>query len=720
MSQQLHKLTTTTYPYYKFQIPVPSPPLSPPSQTCFFSCYYYFLITYNSLLSLPTFHSPPSMGAKPKGTILFSTVGRTDYGFDIFSLQLHRPQLGPERRLTDAHSINFNGQFILDDHDSHGTSPTLLFVSERTGSPRIYLTRPGLSHPKLLPFVPESLFHDRPILNNDTLYFVSAHQKPHQIFSSWSALYSTPLNATEITRLTPRGSVDYSPALSASGKFLAVASYGSRPWGGEFHELNTDIVVFDVSDPVQRVVVCERGGWPSWSADTAIYFHHQAGDGWWSIFRLDFPGNLEADHQFPIAPIRVTPPGVHCFTPAAAQDGKTIAVATRRRGSKFRHIELFDVESMTFHPVTEKLNPNTHHYNPFVSPDSQFLGYHRFRGHSTDGVNKIPHLEPVTSAVEELRMLRVNGSFPSVSPNGDLIAINPDFEDNARLKIVKSDGSKRWSLLKGRVAFYNSWSPAEEHVIYTSLGPIFESVKATVQIARITFDPKDIDGDGEDDIPCDVKFLTREDTGNNAFPSCSPDGKSLVFRSGRSGHKNLYILDAVNGEFDGGIRQLTDGPWIDTMPSWSPKGDLIAFSSNRHKRDDASVFSIYVIRPDGSGLKRIYVAGPEGSDEVDRERINHVCFSGDGEWLLFTANLGGVTAEPVSWPNQFQPYGDLFVARLDGSELRRLTWSGFENGTPTWISGVDLDIGRLSLGDDEVGDELRGQFEEPLWITTDI
>ncbi|QCD92261.1 hypothetical protein DEO72_LG5g323 [Vigna unguiculata] len=45
--------------------------------------------------------------------------------------------------------------------------------------------------------------------------------------------------------------------------------------------------------------------------------------------------------------------------------------------------------------------------------------------------------------------------------------------------------------------------------------------------------------------------------------------------------------------------------------------------------------------------------------EGKRERLNHVCFSGDGEWLLFTANLGGVTAEPIGLPNQFQPYGDL-------------------------------------------------------------
>ncbi|ESR57828.1 hypothetical protein CICLE_v10019102mg [Citrus x clementina] len=661
-----------------------------------------------------TEQSSVQMYMEPKGTIVFTTVGRPYYGFDVFSIKspfVNAPKFH-EHRLTDGTSINFNAQFV------DGQDQTIAFISERSGSPRIYQTRPGSSKTELLPSIPCSLFHDRPVARNDKLFFISAHEQPDQIFKSWSALYSTDLKASKFTRLTPYGVVDYSPSVSYSGKFITVASYESRPWPGEFHELNTDIVVFQESDPNKRVIVCERGGWPTWSGDSTIYFHRQADDGWWSIFRVSFPENLEF-LGFPIAPTRVTPPGVHCFTPAAFHDGKRLAVATRRKNRNFRHIEIYDRVSKEFYPVTETLNPNFHHYNPFVSANSEFIGYHRFRGESTEGQSTIPHLEPVASPVKELRMLRLNGSFPSFSPDGGLIVFNHDFELNAGIKIAKSDGSKRWTLIKDRTAFYNSWSPTEKHVIYTSTGPIFQSERATVQIARVSFQLDPSDDNNREEIPCDVKILTKEETGNNAFPSCSPDGKFLVFRSGRSGHKNLFVLDAVNGEFNGDIRQLTDGPWIDTMPSWSPKGDLIAFSSNRHNPDNVEAFSLYVIKPDGSGLRRIHVAGPEGSGDVDRERINHVCFSADGEWLLFTANLGAVMAEPVSWPNQFQPYGDLYVVKLDGSGLRRLTWNGYENGTPAWHPGNQLDLGKLRLEDD-IGDKLRGQFDEPLWISCDF
>uniref|UniRef100_A0A1J3FQ33 Protein TolB n=1 Tax=Noccaea caerulescens TaxID=107243 RepID=A0A1J3FQ33_NOCCA len=649
----------------------------------------------------------------PSGTIIFTTVGRTHYGFDVFSLHIAS---AAERRLTDGVSVNFNAQFADDNGD-------IVFVSERAGSARIFRTRPGNSKPEQLPGAPESFFHDRPaVTKNNRLYFISAHEQPDRHFKNWSALYTAKLDSEEreVTRVTPLDTADFSPAVSKSGEYLAVASYGSRSWGGEFHEINTDIVVFRASEPETRVVVCERGGWPTWSGDSTVFFHHQADDGWWSIFRVDLPENFKECSKFPVEPIRVTPSGLHCFTPAAFHDGKRIAVATRRRGVEYRHIEIFDLENKTFQPVTEPLNPSFHHYSPFVSADSEFIGYHRFRGESTQGESIVPNLESIVSPIKTLRLLRLNGSFPSSSPDGDLIALNSDFDINGGIKVAKSDGSKRWTLIKDRTAFYNSWSPTERHVIYASLGPIFRPAGIAVQIARIKFDPSDLTADKEV-VPCEVKILTLENTVNNAFPSCSPDGKSVVFRSGRSGHKNLYILDAVNGESNGGdgIRRLTEGPWIDTMPCWSPKGDLIGFSSNRHNPANTDAFGAYVVRPDGSGLRRIQVAGLEGSEEAARERINHVSFNKDGDWLVFTANLGGITAEPVAMPNQFQPYGDLYVVKVDGTGLKRLTWNGYEDGTPTWHTVDDLDLSRLSLNGQD-GDKLEGQFEEPLWISCDI
>uniref|UniRef100_A0A803M7A3 Uncharacterized protein n=1 Tax=Chenopodium quinoa TaxID=63459 RepID=A0A803M7A3_CHEQI len=623
--------------------------------------------------------SSPNLSAS--STIVFSTIGRTDYGFDIFSLPLHHISLDTEHRLTDGTSVNFNGRFVDDDN-------SVVFISERTGCPRVHLK--STNPPDQLPSAPGSLFHDRPILHDNRLFFVSAHRPSDSLYKSWSAVYSTSVIDCEINRLTPHGSADFSPAISFSGNFLAVASYGSKPWGGDFQVLDTQIVVFPVSDPSKRTVLADHGGWPTWSGDSTLYFHRQSEDGWWSIYRVDFPATE--------SPRRVTPPGVHAFTPAAMHNTTNkIAVATRRKGRVHRHIELFDTESGEFQPITELINPNLHHFNPFISPGSKLIGYHRFRGDSKQGDKLIPNLEPVVSPIKSLSMLRINGLFPCFSPEGDLIAFNPDLETNGGLKIMKSDGSKRWTIIQGRPA------------------------KVSVQVARVTFDASALDPHCSTVQNAEIKIMTKEETGNNGFPACSPDGKLVVFRSGRSGHKNLYIMDAVNGEVDGGknARQLTEGAWIDTMPSWSPDGQVIAFSSNRHDPSNPVTFGIYLVRSDGSDLRRVHV---EGSNDASLERINHVCFSPDGEWLLFTTNMGGVTAEPVSFPNQFQPYGDLFIVKLDGTGLRRLTCNGYENGTPAWHVRGGLDV--LSLNAyaqmDADADELKGQFDEPKWITCDF
>ncbi|KAL4203050.1 hypothetical protein AMTRI_Chr02g266620 [Amborella trichopoda] len=637
-----------------------------------------------------------------KSTIVFSTVGRPSYGFDIFSVtvpkNLDDMRDWTERRLTDGKSVNYNGHFTEEDG-------TVVFVSERSGCSKLYIQLPNTNKPLELPSVPDSLFHDHPTINNGRLFFVSANEPADKPLKSWAAMYSTCLDSQKTTRLTPVGTVDYSPAVSESGKWIAVASYGSKQWEGDFQELSTDIVVFSSNDGSGRRVLARGGGWPAWSGDSSVFFHRKADDGWWSIFRVDIAENEEASL---LKCHRITPPGVHAFTPAASHSGKWIAVATRRPGSQFRHIEIFALELKSFIKVTETLNPTLHHYNPFVSPESGFLCYHRFRGEASNGDSKIPYLENVISPLPDLKMLRINGNFPTFSPDGDLIAYNPDFfSPQSGVSIVNSTGTKRWTILKGRVSFSLAWSPTEKGIIYASVGPIFETAKMTVQIARISFDLTNLDS--QEDITAKIKILTKEETGNNAFPSCSPDGKFLVFRSGRSGHKNLYIMDATNGE-DGGIRQLTEGPWIDTMPSWSPDGKFIAFSSNRHSPENTEVFGIYVIHPDGTGLRRVHVA-----EDMDMVRTNHVCFSPDSKWLLFTANFGAVSAEPISLPNQFQPYGDLYVCGLEGTHLKRLTCNAYENGTPAWHSGDGgPDIGSLCLND--VGEDLKGDFGEPHWL----
>ncbi|CAA0827932.1 DPP6 N-terminal domain-like protein [Striga hermonthica] len=624
-------------------------------------------------------------------TIAFATLGRSSYAFDIYALPTYGPS--KETRLTDGKSVNFNGYFTSSESLSmlpmlpNRSDPTthVLYVSERNGSSRIYLdalyetpfsrigSRSILESPTessrfQVPLVGDEepgsrvSMKDRPSLVGLNLIYVSTHEDPGVPRASWNAVYLTHLVTGSTRRLTPTGVADFSPALSPSGVWTAVASLGEKGWGGEVQELETDIYLFLTQDGSKRVKIVEHGGWPSWADDSTIYFHRRCEDGWWSVFKASFNTKDDKLGVDSVVTHRVTPPGLHAFTPAASiANNSFIALATRRPGSEFRHIELYNLASKKFTDVTRPVSPNAHHYNPFISPDSYRVGYHRCRGSSNDetGRHNTLVLENVRSPLPNVSLFRIDGSFPSYSPDGERVA----YVKSPGLYVMNNDGSGLRTVLT-RPAFSTAWDWKRKGVVYASVGPSFASEGTKVDIISTDVDNNDRS----------YKQLTLGGE-NNAFPSPSPDGKWVVFRSGRTGHKNLYIMDAINGE-SGGLYTLTEGPWTDTMCNWSPDGVWIAFASDRENPGSGS-FEIFKIHPNGTGLEKVIQSGFGG-------RANHPWFSPDGKHIVFTSDYAGVSAEPISNSHHYQPYGDIFVIKSDGSGIRRLTHNSYEDGTPAW------------------------------------
>ncbi|CAN1234465.1 Tol-Pal system protein TolB [Linum perenne] len=624
-------------------------------------------------------------------SIIITTLGRSSYAFDLFTLPTrhhhHAPSPYSELRLTDGTSVNFNGHFAaaspaptLIQRTTEASHLHLVYVTERNGTSNIFYDAVSIdSSPaagrsrsalEITPRVSVPLLNgeegvsvsmkDKPTVVGDKLVYVSTHEKAEEPRASWAAVYSTELETGSTRRLTPHGIADFSPAVSPSGAYTAVASYGEDGWEGEVEELSTDLYVFLTRDGSERVKIVEHGGWPSWIDDSTLFFHRKSdSDGWISVYKASLPSQGPISTESVVVE-RVTPPGIHAFTPAASPfNYDFIAVATRRPTSSFRHIELFDLKRYEFVELTRFISPTTHHLNPFISPDSERVGYHRCRGEANGSPHL--HLENLRSSKPEVSLFRFDGSYPVFSPAGDRIA----YVNMPGMYVVNRDGSNRRKVYPG-MAFSTEWDPVRPGVVYTAVGPTFASVSSAVDIISINVDSVD---------PYNtVKKLTTNGI-NNAFPSVSPDGKWVVFRSGKSGYKNLYLMDAEKGESNG-LHRLTVGPWTDTMCKWSPDGELIAFSSDRHAPGSGS-FAIYLIHPNGTGLRKLVESGSGG-------RCNHPYFSPDGKAIVFTADYSGISAEPISNPHHYQPYGDIFTINLDGSDLTRLTHNSYEDGTPAW------------------------------------
>ncbi|XP_023645775.1 uncharacterized protein LOC111832607 [Capsella rubella] len=650
------------------------------------------------LISLFCLSPASASSSKPQvsdgSTILFTTIGRPTFEFDIFTLPTNKrpPSPADEHRLTDGTSINFNGHFASPSPALISLLPNnsriqpqdsslvhLIYVTERYGTPTlnydvVHNDNSG-SRVRVPLFSGENQHNgmsvnsmkDKPVLSNKYLVYVSTHENPGKPMASWAAVYSTELKSKSTKRLTPPGIADFSPAVSPSGKWTAVASFGEKGWTWSFIEkaIGSDIYVFLTRDGTQRVKVVEQGGWPSWVDDSTIYFHRKSDDGWISVYRAILPKTGPVNTKS-VTIQRVTPPGLHAFTPAASPNNSDfIAVATRRPGSDIRHVELFDLKKKEFVELTRLVSPKSHHFNPFLSPDSSRVGYHTCRGDATGRKTPRNLLQNIRTTSNDLSLFRFDGAFPTISPEGDRFA----FLSFKGVFIVKSDGSGLRQILP-QMGFGTVWDPVRRGIVYTSSGPGLAPGKSQIDILAINVDATN--------PSTAVKKLTTSGQ-NNAFPWPSPDGKRIVFRSARSGTKNLYIMDLEKGESDGLFR-LTSGNWNDTIATWSPDGNWIVFASNR-EFPGTLLMNLYVIHPDGTGLRKL-------AQNLTGGVSMHPMFSPDSKRIVFTSIYAGISAEPIATPHFNVPSSEIFMVNLDGSGLTRLTHNSLEDGPPMWFPKI--------------------------------
>lgn len=257
------------------------------------------------------------------------------------------------------------------------------------------------------------------------------------------------------------------------------------------------------------------------------------------------------------------------------------------------------------------------------------------------------------------------------------------YQSSEQICVMNPDGSgwRRLTVEDGFRHYYPSMAPDGESVVYSAFreANVYEIYEARLDgtTTRLTdrlgvLTAPEISPDGTQVafmrwtpatdqyqvwvMERDGSGARRVVTGSGWDPTWSPDGARLLFASDRGGTVQLWSAAPDGGD----LRQVSDLPAIRGRNDWSPLDQIVTYSGPSWNRE------LFLMDPDGSNTRQL--TPPGGNSQGPS-------FSPDGAWVAFTA--------------YFDRYNDIhgceiYILRVDGSDLRRLTDNTYCDYQPRW------------------------------------
>jgi len=278
--------------------------------------------------------------------------------------------------------------------------------------------------------------------------------------------------------------------------------------------------------------------------------------------------------------------------------------------------------------------------------------------------------EPVSSGVEPAGHIAYTCQVFKVTASNQICIINAD---GAGFRRLTTDNTKQH--------YYPSMSPDGKSVIYAAfrepnIYEIYEIDIASGSMMQLTdrlgnLNGPEISPDGNSIVfklstttTNEIWLMNRDGSTQRKIPNASgwdstwsPDGDRILFASDMQGAVQLFTINTDGSD----LKKISSLPSIRGRSDWSPDGQfIVTYSGEAWNRD------VYIMNADGSNTHML--TPTDGNSQGPS-------FSPDGQWVAFTAYFGSIGDINAC---------EIYIIRIDGTDLRRLTNNDYCDFQPRW------------------------------------
>lgn len=296
----------------------------------------------------------------------------------------------------------------------------------------------------------------------------------------------------------------------------------------------------------------------------------------------------------------------------------------------------------------------------------------------------VPSTIPATMPLPTASSQVLSSSTPPIAPQGKIVftcQVHRDRRFN-QICIMDADGSNPRQLTDNEEAdhFFASLAPDGKSVVFSS------NLNEKYQIYEM-------------DLEGNMRLLSN--MGDAYAPEISPSGEQIVFTLHDGTRQSIWLMQRDGGN----PARLTDpsqgSAWD---PVWSPDGGEILFASDR-----SGDIQLYRMEGDGSNIRRLTtMGGLRGRNDWSSSGTKIATYAGSSwNWEIYVIDLGtGIPQQITDGGNNlapsFSPDGgwltftsyldnyrddngcEIYVMRVDGTEISRLTDNNYCDWQPRW------------------------------------